>query len=73
MDCMNLPVDTWIVVAHPARNGVALVSQHHTKDEAEAECDRRNRTVNGQRYSAYLLVEPIAERMGGHRAPTRTT
>lgn len=67
-----LPCDTWIVVEHPATGGVALISLHETQYEAEAERDRRNREARHRRFSACLLLEPVAQRMGGHRHPLRT-
>jgi hypothetical protein len=47
------------------------VSQHETQREAETERDRRNHDVNCSRYAACLIVEPVAERMGGRRCPAR--
>jgi hypothetical protein len=63
----QLPLDTWIVVEHPGLNRVALVSQHTSQSEAEAERDRRNRAASARRFSACMVVEPVAERMGGQR------
>jgi hypothetical protein len=68
-----LPFDTWIVVEHPAKGGVALISLHATQCEAEAERDKRNREARHSRFSACLLLEPVAQRMGGHRHPLCTT
>jgi hypothetical protein len=67
MDYRELPLDTWIVVEHPSAGCVALVSRHGTQREAEAERDRHNEEAHAARYSAFLVVEPVAERMGGRR------
>jgi hypothetical protein len=67
MQIGQLPLDTWIVIEHPTLNGVALVSQHASQSEAEAERDRRNRATRAKRFSACIVVEPVAERMGGQR------
>ena len=66
----QLPLNTWIVVENNhSIDGAALVSQHESQREAERERDRCSRRVNRSRYAACLIVEPIAERMGGQRAP----
>jgi hypothetical protein len=68
----QLPLNTWIVVdGNYSIDGAALVSQHETQREAETERDRRNHDVNCSRYAACLIVEPVAERMGGRRSPAR--
>jgi hypothetical protein len=66
----QLPLNTWIVVENNySIDGAELVSQHETQREAETERDRRNHGVNRSRYAAWLIVEPVAERMGGQRSP----
>jgi hypothetical protein len=66
----QLPLNTWIVVENNySIDGAELVSQHETQREAETERDRRNHGVNRSRYAACLIVEPVAERMGGQRSP----
>jgi len=67
----HLPLDTWIVVEHPSRADVVLVSQHETQHEAEAERDRRNEEAHAARFSACLVLEPVAQRMGGRRHSLR--
>jgi hypothetical protein len=66
-----LPLDTWIVVKHLPRDGVVLASRHESQHEAEAERDKRNHKARGACYSACMLLEPIAQRMGGHLHPVR--
>lgn len=66
----QLPLNTWIVVENnDTINGTALVSQHESQREAERERDRCNRGANRPRYAACLIMEPIAERMGGQCSP----
>jgi hypothetical protein len=60
----RMPIDTWMVVEPITYNEMKPVSTHSTQDEAEAECDRRNRALGKPRYSVCIAVEPIAERMG---------
>jgi hypothetical protein len=43
------------------------------RKEAEAECDRRNSGREERLFSACILLEPVAQRMGGHQAPTTST
>ena len=70
MTTRHLPVDTWMVVEqHTAWKHLALVSRHETQAAAEAERDRRNGGSCEAPYRACLIVEPVAERMGGHRTP----
>lgn len=66
---MRLPLNTWIVVE---QNPTRLVSKHLSQKGAEAERDRHNcsRAGAGCALIACVLVEPVAERMGGHTAPT---
>ena len=66
----NLPLNTWLVVAQQSpQTRPTLVSAHLTQREAEAERDRRNRGEAGPCYRAFLVLEPIAQRMGGQVAP----
>jgi hypothetical protein len=71
MSTRHLPVDTWLVVEHrSAWKKLALVSRHQTQTGAEAARDNRNQACPERPYRACLIVEPVAQRMGGHRAPT---
>ena len=71
MPIRNLPLNTWIVVEQvPSRERPALISTHDCQRAAEVECDRRNRASSERRYRACILLEPIAERMGGQYSPT---
>jgi hypothetical protein len=63
MGLKKLPLNTWIVV-DVAQNGSNLVSAHASRDDAEAERDRRNKGLSRIRYSACIAFEPVAERMG---------
>jgi hypothetical protein len=69
----NLPLNTWMVIRQrsPAKD-VALVSRHDTQRAAEAERDRRNEDSLDRPYRACIVLEPIAQRMGGQLAPTST-
>jgi hypothetical protein len=70
MTTRHLPVDTWMVVQQDAAwKHLALVSRHETQASAEAERDRRNSGSRKRPYRACLIVEPVAQRMGGHGAP----
>jgi hypothetical protein len=70
MTTRHLPVDTWMVVEQDAAwKHLALVSRHETQASAEAERDRRNSGTRKRPYRACLIVEPVAQRMGGHCAP----
>jgi hypothetical protein len=70
MTTRHLPVDTWMVVQQDAAwKHLALVSRHETQASAEAERDRRNSGTRKRPYRACLIVEPVAQRMGGHCAP----
>jgi hypothetical protein len=65
---------TWIVVEHKLPGGRArLISKHESKENAEAECDRRNSGRADRPFSAFILFEPVAQRMGAHQAPTTST
>jgi hypothetical protein len=71
MNISQLPLHTWIVIEHRSLDDFALVSQHASQREAESARNERNKHHPLPRYSACMLVDPIAERMGGHRCPTR--
>ena len=66
----DLPLDTWMVVARYAGEDLAIVSKHPTQGEAEAARDKRNRGLPEPHYNACIVLEPVAQRMGGHFAPT---
>ena len=57
---------TWVVQPGEAR------FQTREPDEAEAECDRRN-SGRESPFFACILLELVAQRMGGHQAPTTST
>ena len=65
----QLPLDVWMVVEHASIGRSVLTSLHKTQGEAEAERDRRNREAQGVRFRACMLLEPVAQRMGGRRHP----
>ena len=74
MASQNLPLNTWIVVERaPSRERPALISTHDCQRAAEVECDRRNRASPEHPYQACILLEPIAERMGGTILADRTS
>jgi hypothetical protein len=65
MRVSELPLDTWLVVEQQQSwREVKLVSTHATQNEAEAERDKRNEGLNRPRFSACIVLEPVAERMG---------
>jgi len=65
---------TWIVVEQKLPGGRArLISKHATQKEAEAECDRCNSGRAERPFVTCILLEPVAQRMGGHGAPTSST
>jgi|GEM_PF-1615494 len=67
----SLPLNTWVVVQQTGpRRDIALVSRHDSQSAAEAERDRRNRASPERPYRACMVLEPIAQRMGGQLAPT---
>jgi hypothetical protein len=72
MPTRNLPLDTWMVIKHSSARDVTLISRHRTQRAAEAERDRRNRSSSDRTYQACIVLEPIAQRMGGQLAPTST-
>ena len=65
----DLPLNTWMVVAQYSSE-LAIVSKHITQGEAEAARDERNQGLPWPQYSACIVLEPVAQRMGGHLAPT---
>ena len=70
---LNLPLNTWMVIRQRAsRQDVVLVSEHPTQDAAEAERDRRNAEAADRPFHACVVLEPIAQRMGGRCAPAAT-
>jgi hypothetical protein len=71
MTSYHLPCDTWLVIAPGAGDGAPplLVSQHASRGEAEAERDRRNQTTRAAHFQACIVLEPIAQRMGGRQSP----
>jgi hypothetical protein len=65
---------TWVVVEQKLPGGRArLISKHASQKEAEAECERRNSGRTERPFTACILLEPVAQRMGGHQAPTTST
>jgi hypothetical protein len=70
MRSRNLPLNTWMVIEEPGKYGTTIVSRHASQHEAEAECDRRNVGLPTARYRACIVLEPIAQRMGGQQSPT---
>jgi hypothetical protein len=67
----KLPLNTWIVIDQSAEEITpAIVSLHSSQAEAEIARDRRNRDVGRTRYRACIVLEPIAQRMGGQLSPT---
>jgi hypothetical protein len=74
MPTRNLPLNTWIVVEQKSPGSRArLVSKHLTQKEAEAERDRRNSGLTEPVFAACIVLEPVAQRMGGRQAPTTST
>jgi len=70
MSSHNLPRDTWLVIEQAASDEVPhLVSQHASCGEAEAERDRRNRSTSATHFQVCIVLEPIAQRMGGQQSP----
>lgn len=71
MPTSNLPLNTWIVVEQRSPGSRArLVSKHLTQKEAEGERDRRNSGLAQPIFAAWIVLEPVAQRMGGRQAPT---
>jgi hypothetical protein len=74
MTTRNLPLNTWLVVEQGSSAiRATLVSKYATQREAEAERDNRNRGLAEPHYRACIILEPIAQRMGGQQAPTTST
>ena len=70
MNAHHLPCGTWLVIETGARDEEPLiVSRHASCQEAEAERDRRNRAASKLHFQACLVLEPIAQRMGGRQSP----
>jgi hypothetical protein len=61
---------TWVVLEQKLAGRARLISKHTSQKEAEAECDRRNSRRAERPFFACILLEPVAQRMGGHEAPT---
>jgi hypothetical protein len=71
MTTRNLPLNTWLVVEQRSPGTrLTLASKHATQREAEAERDNRNQGLAEPHYRACIILEPIAQRMGGRQAPT---
>jgi len=71
MPMRNLPLNTWIVIEQRSPGSRArLVSKHLTQKEAEAERDRRNSGLAEPVFAACIVLEPVAQHMGGRQAPT---
>jgi hypothetical protein len=71
MTTRNLPLNTWVVVEQRSPEArLTLVSKHATQREAEAERDNRNQGEGKPHFTACIVLEPIAQRMGGRQAPT---
>ena len=66
----SLPLNTWIGIEQKSPGKAKLISKHSTQKDAEAERDRRNNNRAGRPFVACVLLEPVAQRMGGHGAPT---
>jgi hypothetical protein len=65
---------TWVVLEQKLPGGRArLISKHESQKQAEAECDRRNSGRAERPFCVCILLEPVAQRMGGHQAPTTST
>ena len=70
MNAHRLPCGTWLVIqAEPRDRSPRIVSRHASCQEAEAERDRRNRAGKEPHVQACLVLEPIAQRMGGRQSP----
>jgi len=63
MTLKNMPTDPWMVV-DVANNGWNVISTHASQNDAERERDTRNEGLARRRYSAFMALEPVAERMG---------
>jgi hypothetical protein len=63
MTLKSMPIDTWMVV-DVAFKGWNVVSTHASQNDAERERDTRNEGLARQRYTACLVLEPVAQGMG---------
>jgi hypothetical protein len=63
MTLKSVPIDTWMVV-DVAFKGWNVVSTHASQNDAERERDTRNEGLARQRYTACLVLEPVAQGMG---------
>jgi hypothetical protein len=59
----DLALDTWIVIEQRSSKIATLISMHTTQGEAEAVRDKRNEGLPKPRYSACIVLEPVAQRM----------
>jgi hypothetical protein len=65
----HLPLNTWLVIDQKSLQAHAtLVSQHATQRDAETARDKRNKDLAELHYCACIVLEPIAQRMGGLQA-----
>jgi len=64
METNKVPLNTWMVIEPAAYGEMKVLSTHRTQTEAEAERDKRNRSLGRTRYSAVMALQPVAERMG---------
>jgi hypothetical protein len=70
MSPYRLPKNTWLVVERASPDDPpTLISRHASCSEAEAERDRRNRRAVDPRFEACIVLEPIAQHMGGRHSP----
>ena len=69
MKTSDLPVDTWLVVKRRSAMSSRLISMHASRDEAEAQRDKLNKTVDAPCYSACIVLEPVAQGMSHARRP----
>ena len=64
----------WVVIERKLPEArTRLISKHASQKEAEAGCDRRNSGRSERRFAVCILLEPVAQCIGGHRAPTAST
>jgi hypothetical protein len=71
MPTRDLPLNTWLVVERKSPGArLTLVSKHAWQREADAERDKHNQGLAEPHFSACMVLEPIAQRMGGQQAPT---
>jgi hypothetical protein len=55
------------VVEQRSSKIATLISMHTTQREAEVERDKRNKGLPKPRYSACIVMEPVAQRMSRPR------